>query len=56
MGKEREGLAYPSSKSRKLVAEPESLLMKVMQPTGVPEEERSFWAVMMGPMALVRRW
>ena len=46
---------YPSSKSRKFVADPESLEIKTMVRIGTCVA-RSFWAVMMGPIVLVRRW
>jgi hypothetical protein len=46
---------YPSSKSRKFVADPESLEIKTMVRMGTCVA-RSFWAVMMGPIVLVRRW
>jgi hypothetical protein len=45
----------PSSNSRKLSAEPESLDMKTMVPIGRPVASRR-WAVIMGPMVLVWRW
>ena len=45
----------PSSKSRKFVAEPESLEMKTIVPMAMPAA-RSFCAVMMGPMVFVERW
>ena len=45
---------YPSSKSRKLVADPESLDMKTTVPIEIPVA-RSFCAVIMGPMVFVVR-
>jgi hypothetical protein len=50
-----EDRTHPSSKSRKLVADPESLDMKTMVRIGT-RVARSLWAVMMGPIVLVRRW
>jgi hypothetical protein len=47
--------AKPSSISRKLPWEPESLDMNVMVPIGMFVCS-SFWAVMIGPIVLVWRW
>lgn len=47
--------ANPSSISRKLPWDPESLDMKTMVPMGMLVL-RSFCAAMMGPMVLVWRW
>lgn len=46
--------SYPSSFSRKFVAEPESLDMKTIVPMGI-FVCKSFWAVMIGPMVFVCR-
>lgn len=47
--------ANPSSISRKLLCEPESLDMNTMVPMGIMLCN-SFWATSMGPMVFVCKW
>lgn len=48
-------LTHPSSKARNSVVEPESLDINIIVPIGMPMCN-SFWATIIGPTVLVRRW
>lgn len=47
---------YPSSNAKNLPAEPESLDMNTMVPTGMPLRISSFCATRIGPMVFVFKW
>lgn len=47
---------YPSSNAKNLPAEPESLDMNTIVPTGMPLCISSFWATRIGPIVFVFKW